>query len=99
MRSLQRDQENTQIASFWMTHSPLDYPELFHPAEVVIRCPDGTYIKAGGVPYYRPDLGNIPLPFPAIPISSSEALDPSAATADVDANTETRTHPDTPGDA
>ena len=61
-------------ARFWGAHSPLDYPEYWA---------DGEELWLGGekairMLTYRPDLGNIPLPFPTIPISCSGEPDPSA---------------------
>ena len=59
--------------AFWETHSPLDYPEYFT---------DGDDLRIGHTvlrtdSFYRPELGNIPLPFPVIPISNSREQDPS----------------------
>ena len=47
--------------AFWEEHSPLDYPEYFGASNSL----------------YRPDLGNLPLPFPLIRRNCQEQ-DPSS---------------------
>jgi hypothetical protein len=51
-------------AEYWETHTPLDYPEYFKECDLeVFSKESGLWERAPSLSLYRPDLGNIPLPF------------------------------------
>lgn len=61
-------------AEFWETHSPLDYPEYFEPCDIeIFDIQAQHWVCCPSPPFYRPDFGNLPLPFSLTQRNSQES--------------------------